>query len=48
MQVAPTKNDKKKLHGSHEQVSDIEYIIPRVSGGAVIGHLLLLTVKNDI
>jgi hypothetical protein len=29
MQVAPTKNDKKKLHGSHEQVSDIEYIIPR-------------------
>ncbi|XP_044256304.1 uncharacterized protein LOC123006137 [Tribolium madens] len=29
MQIAPNKKDKKKLHGSHEQVSDIEYIIPR-------------------
>ncbi|XP_063910876.1 uncharacterized protein LOC135128017 isoform X2 [Zophobas morio] len=29
MQIAPPKKDKKKLHGSHEQVSDIEYIIPR-------------------
>ncbi|RZC34347.1 suppressor protein SRP40-like, partial [Asbolus verrucosus] len=29
MQITPAKIDKKKLHGSHEQVSDIEYIIPR-------------------
>lgn len=32
MQIAPTNIDKKKIHRrSHEQVSDIEYIIPRVS-----------------
>lgn len=30
---------KKKLRGSHEQVSDIEYIIPRVSTKrAIFGH----------
>lgn len=30
MQSIP-KQEKRKIRGSHEQVSDIEYIIPRVS-----------------
>lgn len=29
VQILPKKKPKKKAHGSHDQVSDIEYIIPR-------------------
>ncbi|KAF7276352.1 hypothetical protein GWI33_010445, partial [Rhynchophorus ferrugineus] len=29
-------NKKRKAHGSHDQVSDIEYIIPRVSSSIFI------------